>query len=77
LRSEELDSNAARALQNEDYAMTTYAVTTPRHVSETDRFAIQSIVSPVLSTIGLFMSAFSEMQEARREAEKLHRFAED
>jgi hypothetical protein len=54
--------------------MTIYPITAPRHLPETYRFAF---VWPILSTIGLFMSAFSETQEIRRKAEKLHRFAED
>jgi hypothetical protein len=57
--------------------MTTYPITAPRHVPETDPPAFQSIGSPILSTIALFLSAFSETQEIRRKAEKLHRFAED
>jgi hypothetical protein len=57
--------------------MTTYPITALRHVPETYGSAFQSIASPILSTIGLIMRAFSETQEMRRDAEKLHRFAED
>ena len=57
--------------------MAAQLIAASRHAPEMYRFAIQNIVSRFLSTIGLVASAFSEMQEVRREAEKLHRFAED
>jgi hypothetical protein len=76
--AEHLDSSVPlQHRRTKDHAMITYPITAPRHVPETYRSPFQSIVSPMLSTIGLFMSAFSEAQEIRREVEKLHRFAED
>jgi hypothetical protein len=57
--------------------MTAHLIAASRHAPELSRFPMQSVGSRFLSTIGLVASAFSEMQEVRREAEKLHRFAED
>jgi hypothetical protein len=68
---------AAPAFQDKDYVMTSYLITAPRQVPETYRSALQSIVLLLLATIGPAMNAFSEMQDVRRRAEQLHRFAED